>query len=257
MHSRIYEGTVRHRRYAPIEHRFRYRLYWMYLDLDELDDLFRGRWFWSNGRRNLCSFHREDHLGRSAEPLEESVRNLVERELDRRPAGPIRLLTQLRHCGFVMNPISLYFCYDAAGEEVDAVVVEVHNTPWGEQHCYVLNTCLSDPSPSKRVCVEKEFHVSPYMGMRQTYVFRLRKPGRRLVAHIENRECGSKLFDATLVLNERSFSRWNLSRMLLRFPLASLRIAASIYWQAFRLWLKGAPYYPHPKTLEDTKAIVS
>jgi DUF1365 family protein len=228
----------------------------MYLDLDELDDLFRDRWFWSNDRRNLCSFRREDHLGNPAEPLQDSVRNLVESELGRRPDGPIRLLTQLRHFGFVMNPISLYFCYGASSEEVAAVVVEVHNTPWGEQHCYVLDTCLSMTSSSKRACVEKAFHVSPYMGMRQSYVFRLRKPGRRLLAHIENREGGMKLFDATLVLSQRPISRWNLARVLLRYPLASMQIAAAIYWQAFRLWLKGAPYYPHPKALEDTKAAV-
>jgi len=254
MQSRIYEGTIRHRRFAPIEHRFRYRLYWMYLDLDELTDLFRGRWFWSNGRRNLCSFRREDHLGNPSEPLNDAVRNLVERELGRRPHGPIRLLTQLRHFGFVMNPISLYYCYDAAGEEVEAMVLEVHNTPWGEQHCYVLDTCLQDASPSKRICTEKEFHVSPYMGIQQTYSFRLKKPERRLVVHIGNREKGVKLFDALLVLNQRPISGWNLSRVLLRYPLASLRIAAGIYWQALRLWLKGATYYPHPKTVEDTKA---
>ena len=63
MKSCIYEGQVRHRRFAPRKHEFNYRLYMMFLDLDELPGLFDRYWFWSIDRMNLASFRRADHMG--------------------------------------------------------------------------------------------------------------------------------------------------------------------------------------------------
>ena len=136
--SCIYEGEVRHRRFAPVNHEFRNRLFLMYVDLDELPTLFRRRWLWSANRPNLAWFRRGDHLGPADQPLADSVRDLVAARTGQRPAGPIRLLTHFRYFGFAMNPISLYYCFDA-DEQIESVVAEVTNTPWGEQHCYVLD----------------------------------------------------------------------------------------------------------------------
>ena len=47
MNSCLYEGYVRHRRYAPVEHSFRYAVFMVYLDLAELDSVFAGRWMWA------------------------------------------------------------------------------------------------------------------------------------------------------------------------------------------------------------------
>ncbi|MHC4217607.1 MAG: DUF1365 family protein, partial [Planctomycetota bacterium] len=96
MNSCIYEGWVRHRRYAPVDHIFRYTMFMMYLDLDELDEVFHRRWLWSARRPALAWFRRRDHLGEPDVPLATAVRDLVEAETGRRPAGPIRLLTHLR-----------------------------------------------------------------------------------------------------------------------------------------------------------------
>ena len=56
MESCIYEGQVRHARTRPAKHQFNYRLFMMYLDLDELDTLFQKRWFWSHHGRRLRGF---------------------------------------------------------------------------------------------------------------------------------------------------------------------------------------------------------
>ena len=40
MHSAIYHGSLRHRRYAPRPHGFSYPLFMVYLDLAELDTVF-------------------------------------------------------------------------------------------------------------------------------------------------------------------------------------------------------------------------
>ena len=106
MHSALYRGSLKHRRFAPRGHRFGYRLFLAWLDLDELDTVFRGRWFWSTRRLALARFDRRDHLGEPSVPLERAVRDLVEARTGRRPAGPIRLLTHLRYFGYCFNPVS-------------------------------------------------------------------------------------------------------------------------------------------------------
>jgi DUF1365 family protein len=246
--SCLYEGTVRHRRRAPVPHEFRYRLWMLYVDLDELPRLFARRWLWSADRPNLVWFRRADHLGPAKRPLADCVRELVAEHTRRRPDGPIRLLTNFRHGGFVMNPISVYYCFDRE-QVLEFVVAEVTNTPWGEQHCYVFDVRGSD-DPSRTVSAVKELHVSPFLGMDYAYRFRLTVPGEALVVHIENQPQpnidGASPFDATLSLRRRSLNGRNLAWMLARSPLTPVQVFAGIYWQALRLWQKGVPFVPHP-----------
>lgn len=247
-HSCIYEGVVRHRRTAPIEHRFQYRLFLLYLDLDELPTLFREHWLWSAARPNIAWFRRSDHLGPADQPLAESVRDLVMHRLGHRPCGAIRLLTHLRYFGCAMNPISLYYCFNRA-EQLDFVVAEVTNTPWGEQHCYVLDF-RNQGCRTFTAKADKELHVSPFLDMHYAYEFRLTQPGETLSVHIENYErptsgCRPAL-DATLALRRRPLNGWELARVLVQYPMMTFQVLAGIYWQAFRLWWKGAPFFSHP-----------
>ena len=182
--SCIYEGRVRHRRFSPVRHEFEYRLFLLYVDLGELPVIFQRRWFWSVNGPNVAWFRRSDHVGPDSQPLAESVRDLVEARLGQRPTGPIRLLTHFRYFGFAMNPISLYYCFDDQ-ERVEFVVAEVTNTPWGEQHCYVIDA-RGQRGSAIRSCAQKELHVSPFMELAFDYEFRLTPPVASLVAHLEN-----------------------------------------------------------------------
>ena len=165
MHSCIYEGLVRHRRHEPVTHEFSYRLFMMYLDLDELPTLFARRWLWSASRRSWAWFNRCDYLGDPRVPLADAVRELVELETGDRPLGPIRLLTHLRYGGHVFNPISLYFCHDLWGE-IEAVVAEVSNTPWRERICYVLGRADAVRRGARlSFHFDKRLHVSPIPGL--------------------------------------------------------------------------------------------
>lgn len=253
MQSGIYEGRVRHRRYAPLSHVFRYPLYLLYLDLAELDQVFRGRWLWSTTRWAVARFRRADYLGDPARTLDLAVRDIVEAKTGRRPIGPIRLLTQLRHWGFVMNPVSFYYCFDAEDQAVEFVVAEVTNTPWGERHCYVLPFDAAD-NGVLRSYQTKEFHVSPFMGMNQTYGWRVDSPGSRLSVLIESFQNGTKVFDASLVLRRREISGFQLARVLCLYPFITARVWAGIYWQALLLWFKKCPVFPHPKSLDHQEA---
>jgi hypothetical protein len=122
----IYEGTIAHARRVPRAHAFSYRLYMLYLDLDEVP------------RLGVRGFRREDILGDPSRDLAAEVKDRVERELGFRPEGPVRLLTHVRSLGYVFNPVSFYYCFDRAGERLEAVVAEITNTPWGERHAYAL-----------------------------------------------------------------------------------------------------------------------
>jgi uncharacterized protein len=259
--SAVYEGWIRHRRFAPVEHSFRYRLFLMYLDLDELPAALDPYPLFSARRAAPARFRRADFMGDPSRPLAECARDEVEAQTGHRPSGPVRLLANLRYLGHAFNPVSFYYCFDSAGERVEAIVADVNNIPWGERHPYVLargtrrGAVLTDE-------LDKTLHVSPLMGMDQTYAFHASEPGDGLSVHIESRPVQrvtalsdtqrvapreGKQFDATLSMRRRELSRSLLTKMLARYPAMSLQVVAKIYAQSLRLKLKGAHYFPHPE----------
>jgi uncharacterized protein len=250
MQSCLYFGRVSHRRHRggtnQVSNAFEYGMFMVWLDLGELDTVFRGRWFWSTRRRALAWLRRRDHFGDPSQPLEDAVRDLVRARTGRRPDGPVRLLTHLRYFGHCFNPVSFYYCYDAAGRLV-TIVAEVSNTPWAERHCYVLpRTSARVRGPAQEFELEKEFHVSPFLPMETRYRWRFTEPGTRLAVHLRNEEQGRPAFDATLKLVRHEINGRTLASALLGFPLMTLRVLLLIYWQALKLKFKGARYYPHP-----------
>ena len=247
--SCVYEGWVRHRRHSPHAHAFRYRLYMMYLDLAELDQVFSGRWFWSVNGRNLAEFRRSDYLGDSRMPLAEAVRARIRETGRRAPDGPIRLLTHLRTFGHCFNPVTFYYCYGADGTTLDTVVAEITNTPWKERHSYVLPVAEAERHASAlHWGFRKAFHVSPFLPMQRDYAWRLTAPGRELRVHMDVLDAGTRDFDATLLLARRPLTGANLARALLRYPAMTLRVVAAIHWQAFLIFLRRNPVYDHPKS---------
>lgn len=256
MESCLYQGYLQHRRLSPAEHVFRYRLYLVYLDLDELPTVLDGGYGVHRAAFSPASFLRSDHLGDADVPLADAVRNLVEERTGWRPTGPIRLLTLLRNWGYYFCPLALYYCFDGAGQTVDAVVAEVTNTPWQERHWYVLwqGNRLGEP-PRLRFRHPKGFHVSPFMDMDMDYQWHLRIPGETLSVAIVNLRAQQRLFDVSLAMKRRELSRWSMLRALVRHPWMTGRVAWAIYWQALRLWRKKCPFYPHPKHSQPPKAV--
>jgi DUF1365 family protein len=251
--SAIYEGWVRHRRYAPQAHAFRYRVAMLYLDLDEIDDVFAQRWLWSADRRNVAEFRRSDYFGESTRPLADEVRAHVEAVSDKRPAGPVRLLTHLRYFGYVFNPVSFYYCFAADGTTLEAIVADITNTPWRERHAYVLPVETAKRARTSLLWTfAKAFHVSPFMAMDRGYAWRFTVPGAALRVHMDvlrtDHEGQAREFDATLALERRALDSRGLARVLWRYPLMTAKVVAAIHWQALRLWLRGNPVHDHPNT---------
>lgn len=267
MHSCLYTGFVRHRRIIPAKNEFRYSLFQLYLDLSELPAVFDPFPLWSARRPALAWFRREDHLGDPAKPLDECVRDEIQSQTGDRPQGPIRLLTNLRYFGYVINPVSYYYCFDPSSGRLRTVLAEVHNTPWGERHCYVLRSPVSpENGAAQTLWNDKEFHVSPFMAMNMRYRWLMTEPGERLAVHIENHVIAAsnsdsattqednsfamdkdrRPFDVTLSMTRTELSGSALRRALLRHPCMTASVTAAIYWQAAKLWWKGVAYVPHP-----------
>jgi len=230
----------------------------LYLDLSELPTLFDRFWLWSARHFNLAWFSRADHYGNPAQNLAQSIRELVKRETGQMPSGPIRLLTHLRYFGYGFNPVSFYYCFDQHDEHVEYVVAEVNNTPWGEQHCYVMSESDNSGTPQhKKYRFQKQFHVSPFMPMEVDYDWRFSSPAQSLTIHMNNLKQGEKLFDATLVMQRKSINHGQLARVLIGYPLMTFKVTAAIYFQALRLWLKRTPFYTHPDKKEAPHAAKS
>lgn len=243
MHSAIYRGYLRHRRFTPTSHAFTYPVFMMYLDLDELPEVLGLSPFWSDKKWRPARFVRVDFLGDPKLPLAQAVRQRIFDETGHWHEGPIRMLGNLRYFGFNINPICCYYCFDE-DENLQTIVAEVTNTPWKERHSYVLDC---DPDRRiQRIQFQKSLHVSPFNPMNMKYHWCSNQPAKVLSLNLETEHEGEIHMDATLALKRHSIDHSSLSGIVREYPWMTARVAASIYAQAFRLWLKKTPFYAHP-----------
>ena len=252
----IFYGRVWHARREPFHHAFNYAVAMLALDLDALEGALRLHPFWALNRRGLASFHEADHLGGGAD-LVGRARGAVEDQLGFRPAGRVQLVCQPRYLGYAFNPVTFYFFHrpksgGASRPSLDAILLEVANTPWNERHVYALD-CRDSVGPW-RFETDKRFHVSPFLPMTMRYVFDFNLQGNRLEVTKRNLEADKVVFVARMVLRQETLDRRGLGTLLAAFPPRTIRVIVAIYWQALRLWLRGARYHPHPVNVEDSGA---
>ncbi|MGO4736825.1 DUF1365 domain-containing protein [Bosea sp. 2KB_26] len=240
--SCLYVGRVRHRRFRPRRHALAYRVYWMLLDLDELDDLATQLRFFSHNRFNLYAFRDSDYGDRSGRPLRAQVEDALAEGGIAWDGGAIRLLTMPRILGYAFNPLSTYFCYRRDGR-LCATVYEVHNT-FGEIHSYVAP--VGATASRLRQEARKAFHVSPFMGLSMRYAFQVSPPAARVSVAIDGDDDRGRLIATALTGKRRELSDGAMLRLLASHPLLTLKVTAAIHWHALRLLAKRIPLWPHP-----------
>ena len=250
----LYEGHVMHMRLAPFAHRFRYRVFSLLLDIDRLEETLTPLRWLALDRFGLISFHRRDHGPRDGTDLRPWVEaRLAEAGLP--VAQRIWLLSFPRILGYGFNPLSVYYCADAANR-IESIVYEVKNT-FGDQHPYVM-AADPDGDGAIRHGTDKDFFVSPFIGMDQVYAFTMHRPGPRLAVKIRQRDGSGPWLIATQNGTRRPLSDRALIRQWLRHPLMTFKVIGAIHWQALRLWLKGASFHryrgPYPNQDPPEKA---
>lgn len=249
MESGIYHGIVKHHRLLPRHHYFSYNVFMMYLDLDELEQVFSRNLMWSARRAALAWFRRSDYLGPSNKSLKEAVHQRVAQATGQRPEGPVRVLTNLRYFGFLINPITCYYVFNA-DDQLTHIVAEVTNTPWHQRTSYVIPCGIEGKAAH---VFKKQMHVSPFMPMDMNYHWRSDRPADRLTLNLQNWRNGQQAFSASLNLCRQEITPGNLNRILICYPFMTLKVALGIYWQALKLSCKKIPFVPHPDTRSKTQ----
>ncbi len=241
--SRIYKGRVFHQRFRPKKHRLSYRVFSMFIDLDELKLLDEKLYLFSYNKFGLFSFWDKDHGPGEEGNLFSYVSAMLKSAKKDERIGRISLLCYPRIFGYVFNPLSVYYCYDKA-DKLMAIICEVNNT-FGERHSYIIDADNQDAKSIKKSC-SKVFYVSPFMDVNGEYHFRFTYPSNNISVLIDH-------IDEHGILLRASFcglSSWVSDRvfasLLLRYPLMTLKVISGIHWEALKLWLKGTKIYDRP-----------
>lgn len=247
----IFTGTVRHRRFIEKKHEFIYRLFMFCFDISKIESALKPLPHVSIEKLNWFSYYRRNYFDQHDQPLDQAVREFVNTKAGYQPQGKIFLLTHLSCLRYCFNPISIYFIFKEHSKDIDTVVLEVTNTPWGERHLYLL----THPNKPKQNIYQYEFgkklHVSPFMEMDYQYQFNLKIDPRNIHLHMMSMRKEKLDFDATLSLSSITNTETTAMQVFRRFPLMTHKVSAAIYWQALKLWLKGVAFHPHPKKTKE------
>ena len=230
--SYIYTGKVIHKRFKPKEHYFKYNVFCLFIDLNEIKEIEKKITFFSYNKFNLISFFDKDHGERDSSSLKNWVYSNL-KTLGIEEEVKIKLLCYPRIFGYVFNPLSIFFVYDKNSKLI-AILYEVKNT-FGEQHTYVFKT--NDENVIQNSC-KKQFYVSPFIEMNCYYSFKILKPEEQLSVVINQSDNEGKLLFASQDGTAREFNNKNLIISFLSHPLMSFKVIAAIHYEAFKLWIK-------------------
>lgn len=247
MNSKLFTGTVQHRRFIHSQHQFQYKLFMLYIDLDELDSIFKPYWLWSAKRFNIAYFKRRCYLGDPRQPLLNCVKQLIKTKTQQE-VDKVFLLTHFAYLGYCFNPVSFYFCMRQG--KLTHIIAEVTNTPWAERCEYILTANCIQPNIYESF-FKKRLHVSPFLEMDYHYHLRCKLTSDTIIIYMENLRDQQCHFDATLTLSAQPITHKTLAKSLWHFPWMTGKVITTIYWQALKLWCKRTPFIEHKAKIDD------
>ncbi|MDD1779641.1 DUF1365 domain-containing protein [Enterovibrio sp. ZSDZ35] len=241
LNSGLFVGSVRHRRFSPVEHTFTYPMFMALVDLDEIEILSSSVRGFSSRKWAMASFYRPDYM-QGREDTKQAVQDKVFALTGKKFSGKVLALCHLRYFGLYFSPVNFYYVYDDQNRW-QYVLAEVSNTPWNQRHYYAVPA-------GKYWENDKAFHVSPFNPIDQKYVWKLRALDKTAFVHLEtHRE--KREFDATLALKRQPFTSMELAKLIAKTPIMTIKVVVSIYWEALKLWIKGAKFYGHPEQVKE------
>lgn len=239
----LYWCRVMHERLLPFRHKFSYRVFSLLLDIDRLPEIAAASWLLRHNRFGLFSFHDRDHGPRDGTALRPWVEAALAREGLQEAAAHIRIFCFPRLFGYVFNPLSIFFCYDAQ-YRLRAVLYEVKNT-FGDQHGYLIEVPQQrEPGDIVEQKAAKQFHVSPFLPLSGEYRFRLLPPGEKIgITITQLSPSGAIQLLATQTGRREDLNDHSLLKAFIRHPLMTVKVIVSIHWEALQLWRKGAAFF--------------
>ena len=233
--SCIYIGSVIHKRFKPKKHFFKYSVFSLFLDLDEINELDKKISFFSYNKFNILSFFDKDHGYRDGSSIKDWLIHVLKKKNISTIDIKIKILCYPRIFGYVFNPLSIFFIYDKDSNPI-AILYEVKNT-FGEQHTYVFKIDIKNKQILNNC--KKKFYVSPFMDLESKYFFKVLIPNERLSVIIDQRDKEGKLLFASQDGERVKLSTKNLLISYLKHPLMTLKIISAIHYEALKLWMKG------------------
>jgi DUF1365 family protein len=247
--SALYCGVVDHTRLKPRNHRLRYKVFMVLIDLDELPQL-KLRTL-GIGRFNLFGFDPERFGDGSGRPLKIQIEALIG-EAGLECGGPISVLAMPQILGRAFNPLAIYFCH-RPDRSLSAILYEVNNT-FGERHSYLI------PAPNAalvRQRCDKAFYVSPFMDMDLSYAFRIMRPEAHVLVAVEANDAEGLVLAASFYGARRPLTDFALLMAWLAHPWMTIGIVAAIHLEAFKIWLKGERVRPRPGPPDRAVTVVA
>ena len=242
MKSYMYCGTVGHKRYLPKRHSFVYKVFFLYLDIDEPNPLGNKLRFFGHNKWAAMSFYNKDHGPRTGERLRPWVEAKLLESNIKPDGGPIKLLCHGRVLGFGFTPLSVYFCF-RKDSSLSAVLYEVCNT-YFERHTYVLPVKNNYSATIYQKC-KKELYVSPFNDMNGYYEFQITHPEETIKIDVNYKIDENLLLSTCFVGQKLPLTTLSLVRCLIIFPFLTFKIFSAIHWEAVRLWFKRLRVYKH------------
>ena len=244
LRSSLYVGDVVHRRIRPVRHDLRYRVYNLFVDIDELSQIDEQIRCLSYNRFNLFSLRDRDHGPGDGTPIAAHAWRLARQAATPKPVQRIFMFTYPRVLGYVFNPLTVYYCFDAA-DQLCLMIYEVNNT-FGQRHSYVVPVS----GTGFHTC-EKSFYVSPFNRVEGTYSFGPIPPDDMLKLSIGLSTAEGPCLAAWFSGHRVALTDRNLLRSFVSLPFQPLKVIGGIHLEAARLWLKGLKIQPRPKPPAD------
>lgn len=238
--SCLYMGEVVHKRFTPVRHELRYRVFNVFLDVDRLAETASSLRLFSYNRPGLFSIRDRDHGPGDGTPIRDHAWRLVRAAEGGEQVTRIFMFCYPRVLGYVFNPLTVYYGFDGQ-DRLRMMIYEVNNT-FGGRHSYVVPV-----SENQAQHAEKSFFVSPFNKVEGQYSFHFTEPAAKLALGVALSIAGKPVLNAYVSGVRRTLDDKQLFAAFARFPFLTLKVISGIHLEALRLWWKGLKLNKRPK----------